>query len=597
MEGEEQYVSAAAVLGLTALMAAASGLGAVPFFFVGTLSARWSALANAVACGVMLAASFDLVHEGEPYGPGLVIVGVMLGSLFIWSIQKWLDQFEDVKFETLRGASARKVLLVVGIMAAHALGEGSGVGVSFCGQRGWSQGILVTLAIGLHNVPEGLATATVLVARGIPASHAFWWTLATSLPQPLLALPSFVFVDAFSSLLPLALGFAAGCMVWMVFAELLPDALADAPHTEVATAATMSAAGLEAMRMALYLVEQSARAPNKGTSITSAGLLLAGMLFLAALPALLAGMVIIAVAPPLAVRFGAAAGMVACLGAVTLTRSAASGGLGGTAAGALAGVAATWQGLRMVQAGLAEKAVEDKDADAGDVESQSAVISDGVALSTISLEGSPPLNGLKNLDGRMAGPFKSETAVRHKVTADSRKSEKRNGHRSRIVSSQLLRQSFPLTISVLLLLSVSDGERAASVLSDSLIDVPSLLARASARWGLIGAAGACVAVTPVIVPHGKACAITAVLSSAAPVFLFILYMLDHATPLLGNLHLALAWLERFAAGAALYVGGGLLLPIGRQQNPALALRFGLLGGLGTVLLSGMASLNYAAMSA
>lgn len=95
------------------------------------------------------------------------------------------------------------------------------------------QGVLVTLAIGLHNVPEGLATATVLVAKGIPASHAFWWTLATSLPQPLLALPSFVFVDAFSSLLPLALGFAAGCMVWMVFAELLPDALADAPHTEV----------------------------------------------------------------------------------------------------------------------------------------------------------------------------------------------------------------------------------------------------------------------------------------------------------------------------------------------------------------------------
>lgn len=84
-EGEEQYVSAAAVLGLTALMAAASGLGAVPFFFVGTLSARWSALANAVACGVMLAASFDLVHEGEPYGPGLVIVGVMLGGYILTS--------------------------------------------------------------------------------------------------------------------------------------------------------------------------------------------------------------------------------------------------------------------------------------------------------------------------------------------------------------------------------------------------------------------------------------------------------------------------------------------------------------------------------
>lgn len=76
----DQEVSAGVVLGLTILMAAASGLGAVPFFFVGKLSPRWSALANAVACGVMLAASFDLVHEGEPYGPGLVILGVMLGE-------------------------------------------------------------------------------------------------------------------------------------------------------------------------------------------------------------------------------------------------------------------------------------------------------------------------------------------------------------------------------------------------------------------------------------------------------------------------------------------------------------------------------------
>ena len=95
------------------------------------------------------------------------------------------------------------------------------------------QGILVTLAIGLHNIPEGLAVATVLVSRGLPARKAAWWALATALPQPLLAVPSFMFVDTFTSLLPLALGFAAGCMTWMVFAELIPDALADAPHGKV----------------------------------------------------------------------------------------------------------------------------------------------------------------------------------------------------------------------------------------------------------------------------------------------------------------------------------------------------------------------------
>ena len=52
-------------------------------------------------------------------------------------------------------------------------------------------------------------------------------------PQPLVALPSFLFVDTFFQLLPLALGFAAGCMLWMVFAELLPDALNDAKHSKV----------------------------------------------------------------------------------------------------------------------------------------------------------------------------------------------------------------------------------------------------------------------------------------------------------------------------------------------------------------------------
>ncbi len=93
----------------------------------------------------------------------------------------------------------------------------------------------MTLAIGLHNIPEGLATATVLMAKGIGMRQAVLWTLFTALPQPLVAVPAYLFVDSFRSLLPVALGFAAGCMVWMVFAELMPDALADAQHAQVRT--------------------------------------------------------------------------------------------------------------------------------------------------------------------------------------------------------------------------------------------------------------------------------------------------------------------------------------------------------------------------
>jgi zinc transporter ZupT len=237
------------VVFMTVAMAGAAGLGALPFFCMHSLSPTWTGRATAIACGVMLAASFDLVHEGQPYGAPLVILGIALGSAFIsWSSHK-LEAYENIEFAHLKGSRARKTFLMVAIMAAHALGEGCGVGVSFCGDRGWTQGVLTTLAIGVHNIPEGLAKATVLVGQGMSAWDAMLWSVVTCLPQPLLAVPSFMFVDMFSAILPIALGFAAGCMIWMVFAELIPDALEGASGGTVATGATLAAAALEGTRM------------------------------------------------------------------------------------------------------------------------------------------------------------------------------------------------------------------------------------------------------------------------------------------------------------------------------------------------------------
>ncbi len=87
---------------LTIVMAAASGLGALPFFFVSNLSKLWTGLANAIACGFMLAASFDLLHEGEPYGPILVVLGVVMGAVFIAHSHAFLEQYEDAEFESLK---------------------------------------------------------------------------------------------------------------------------------------------------------------------------------------------------------------------------------------------------------------------------------------------------------------------------------------------------------------------------------------------------------------------------------------------------------------------------------------------------------------
>jgi zinc transporter ZupT len=76
------------------------------------------------------------------------------------------------------------------------------VGVSFSGKGGFSQGVLVTAAIGAHNIPEGMAVATVLVQKGTSPARAVMWAIATSLPQPLLAVPSFIFVETFQVLPP-----------------------------------------------------------------------------------------------------------------------------------------------------------------------------------------------------------------------------------------------------------------------------------------------------------------------------------------------------------------------------------------------------------
>jgi zinc transporter ZupT len=81
----------------------------------------------------------------------------------------------------------------------------------------------------------------------VSAWKAGGWSVVSSLPQPLMALPAFLFVQVFRPFLPVGLGFAAGAMLWMVVRELLPDALEEAPPRPVAVAA-----GLATLAMLLF---------------------------------------------------------------------------------------------------------------------------------------------------------------------------------------------------------------------------------------------------------------------------------------------------------------------------------------------------------
>lgn len=254
-------VSVSTVAILTVLMAAATGLGSLPFFFM-DMGERWAGVCNGVACGVMLAASFDLISEGKAHDVGsggfCVVLGIVLGGLFIVASQKILDQFGDVKMMSLKGAGAHRVLLVLVIMTLHSVGEGSGVGVSFAGPRGLSQGLLVTAAIAVHNVPEGLAMTMVMVARGVRPREAMMWSVFTSLPQPLVAVPAFLGAHTFTEFLPLCMGFAAGCMIWIVMGEVLPECIKEgANSSHVASSATVSVAFMEALGAMLEGMEDT----------------------------------------------------------------------------------------------------------------------------------------------------------------------------------------------------------------------------------------------------------------------------------------------------------------------------------------------------
>ncbi|GGD27752.1 ZIP family metal transporter [Sinisalibacter lacisalsi] len=242
METSVWIVVAAALV--TAIM---TGAGALPFLFFENLGKRTIGLANAAAAGLMLAASHSLIAEGASLNITLTIVGVLTGLGAIVLADRLLAGAGEVEVADLQGANAGKALLILGIMTAHSFAEGVGVGVSFAGSEGL--GAFITTAIAFHNVPEGLAIALVLVPLGTPVWKAGLWAIFTSLPQPIMAVPSYLFVETFRPFLPVGLGLAAGAMIWMVFSELFPDALKRVESGSAATAVTLAFAAMMAFQM------------------------------------------------------------------------------------------------------------------------------------------------------------------------------------------------------------------------------------------------------------------------------------------------------------------------------------------------------------
>jgi len=235
------------------ITAVSTGLGVLPLVFVrdGELDTFYIGVSNAIASGMMIAASYSLILEGVTFTDVMDIsdvscvrrtcLGILLGVMFLLGTKSFLDQHEDLKVGGLSGADARKVMLIIFVMTLHSFSEGVGIGVSFGGDNGDKLGMFISASLAVHNIPEGLAVAIVLLPRRVSKLTASMWCIATSLPQPLMAVPAFMFVNTFVPILPIGLGFAGGAMAFVAVFELLVEAYEDTESVPITGSLTVAA--------------------------------------------------------------------------------------------------------------------------------------------------------------------------------------------------------------------------------------------------------------------------------------------------------------------------------------------------------------------
>ncbi|MEF8812862.1 MAG: ZIP family metal transporter [Halovenus sp.] len=217
--------------------ALATGIGAFPFFFFDDISDRWNVVLWGLSSGIMVSASvFGLIQEGLAEGTVLEIAtGMAVGVVLVIAAHEILVDAE-IDAREYEEADFKKLVLILGILTVHSFPEGVAVGVSFAdlGLEGGIEligftvpvlAIFMTVAISIHNVPEGTAISIPLRTMDVSEWRMVWWAVFSSLPQPVGAVIAFAFVRLARQFLPFGFGFAAGAMIYLVLTEFIPEAL------------------------------------------------------------------------------------------------------------------------------------------------------------------------------------------------------------------------------------------------------------------------------------------------------------------------------------------------------------------------------------
>ena len=216
------------------LAGATTGLGALPIFFVTRISVRVQDSLLGFGAGVMLAATcFALLVPGieagearfgsELAGVTAVAIGLLAGASIFFIANHLLPHEHFIKgHEGPDARGLRRIWLFVLAIAIHNFPEGMAVGVGF-GDGDLARGTTLMFGIALQNMPEGLVVAVALLSVGYSRAAAFWVALATGLVQPIGGLFGSAAVVLSDLLLPFALAFAAGAMLFVISDEIIPE--------------------------------------------------------------------------------------------------------------------------------------------------------------------------------------------------------------------------------------------------------------------------------------------------------------------------------------------------------------------------------------
>ncbi len=220
---------------LTALgVGGATVVGALIGFIFRKLSHKFSDIVLSFAAGVMMAAAvlgliLPAVDYGSAYGIGwgltMACGGIFAGAVCLNLVDKLVPHLHNPLSndrESHRGSQMSKVILFVTAIAIHNLPEGIAAGVSF-GSDDVTQAMLIAGGIALQNIPEGMVVIGPMLAAGVAPRKAFVIGMLTGLVEVVGTLIGYFAVSVASAILPFALAFAGGTMLYVISDEMIPE--------------------------------------------------------------------------------------------------------------------------------------------------------------------------------------------------------------------------------------------------------------------------------------------------------------------------------------------------------------------------------------